>query len=63
MLKDFGTVRQADSDHGIHFLVDAIHDLALSSRMADFAIQRVEDAFRDARQMCCRRMGMISMVQ
>jgi hypothetical protein len=41
--------RQVDSDRGIHILVYAIHDLTLSSRVADFATQRVEDAFRDTR--------------
>ena len=55
--------RRADSEHGIHILVYAIHDLALSSRVVDFAIQQVEDAFRDVKRMCCRRMGTISMVQ
>jgi hypothetical protein len=48
MLKGFGMFRQAHSDHGIHILVYAAHDLELSPSLEDFAIQRVEDAFRGA---------------
>jgi hypothetical protein len=59
MLKGFGIFRQADSNRGIHILVHAIHALTLSSRVADFATQRVEDAEMPG-GMCCRHLGAIS---